>query len=717
MNKRFSMILIISAFIIIMANISSAQLIALWKMDEGTGSYVNDWGTGLNNGTIVKTAGSGPQWIAGPRPGIYGLQFSSSNNGYINAGNDPSLNQGLCGANKTISVAFWLKTTDSTTQRQIVLKTLNPIGDSTGIEIALNFNYTTDKTSSIWFWSRHYAGGNGYGGHFKDPVAFDGNWHHVAFVLRADSTGTKFLKGYLDGKEKTMTMKYSDVHTVVSPFAVPFTIATENNRGTIKTPNLNGSLAEIAIYDVNLTPTDVNNIYLNGPATGAKYDLTVNVSPSIPGLNTISPPAGQHPVGQGLTASISAGTFVGPSGTYVFDHWVGDVNNANLPNATILMNSDKTVTAVYTLAPAPMAVSYWNFNESNGTVSSDSQGLNNGSDVNSVGRESGVPSIGGSGARTFTKGTAVNVGTSPDLIQGLLLNHNSWSISAWIKQQGVAQRRYLLGQANLKDMTALDISFNMQTSPTTIISKGKTMFYLRDSVGRILSGNLEVATASEPNIYDGNWHHLVWVVVDAATNQLKAYTDGVERSVTLGMQSRPSAFTPPEFPIMLCADNNQGVIDSNYVGAIDEVAIYDGPLTSPMVGSIYASGVNNPARNTVLTMQSNIPAATLIPGAGTYNFAQNRKVLVYAKRSAVCPNIYGFSNWSGSSANNSAAMTTITMDSAKTLTGQFVNVSSCGDECHPYPIGDFSKDCRVSLIDFADLAQAWQECTAPSCDE
>jgi hypothetical protein len=46
-----------------------------------------------------------------------------------------------------------------------------------------------------------------------------------------------------------------------------------------------------------------------------------------------------------------------------------------------------------------------------------------------------------------------------------------------------------------------------------------------------------------------------------------------------------------------------------------------------------------------------------------------------------------------------------------------MNISECGDECHPYLIGDFNKDCLVSLIDFADLAQAWQECTAPSCDE
>ncbi len=46
------------------------------------------------------------------------------------------------------------------------------------------------------------------------------------------------------------------------------------------------------------------------------------------------------------------------------------------------------------------------------------------------------------------------------------------------------------------------------------------------------------------------------------------------------------------------------------------------------------------------------------------------------------------------------------------------SVPTCGDLNHPYPTGDFNKDCRVDdydiLIFFIDH---WLDCTAPECDE
>jgi len=44
-------------------------------------------------------------------------------------------------------------------------------------------------------------------------------------------------------------------------------------------------------------------------------------------------------------------------------------------------------------------------------------------------------------------------------------------------------------------------------------------------------------------------------------------------------------------------------------------------------------------------------------------------------------------------------------------------IPTCGDQDHPYPVGDLSKDCRVNLEDFAKLASTWLECTAPECVE
>jgi hypothetical protein len=40
----------------------------------------------------------------------------------------------------------------------------------------------------------------------------------------------------------------------------------------------------------------------------------------------------------------------------------------------------------------------------------------------------------------------------------------------------------------------------------------------------------------------------------------------------------------------------------------------------------------------------------------------------------------------------------------------------CGDDEHPYPIGDLNLDCRVNFKDIAIVANHWLECAAPECD-
>jgi hypothetical protein len=41
---------------------------------------------------------------------------------------------------------------------------------------------------------------------------------------------------------------------------------------------------------------------------------------------------------------------------------------------------------------------------------------------------------------------------------------------------------------------------------------------------------------------------------------------------------------------------------------------------------------------------------------------------------------------------------------------------ACGDPWHPYPVGDFNRDCKVNFADFATFSMHWLECTAPECD-
>jgi hypothetical protein len=45
---------------------------------------------------------------------------------------------------------------------------------------------------------------------------------------------------------------------------------------------------------------------------------------------------------------------------------------------------------------------------------------------------------------------------------------------------------------------------------------------------------------------------------------------------------------------------------------------------------------------------------------------------------------------------------------------EILQTTTCGDLMHPYPIGDFTSDCRVNLADMAVFAEHWLECTRPN---
>ncbi|MHC4363024.1 MAG: hypothetical protein ACYSTZ_09365, partial [Planctomycetota bacterium] len=64
---------------------ASADLVAHWKLDEGSGNTVYDSGTSGNDGTFE----SDPQWVAGYYGGALGFDGADDN---IDCGNDDSFN-------------------------------------------------------------------------------------------------------------------------------------------------------------------------------------------------------------------------------------------------------------------------------------------------------------------------------------------------------------------------------------------------------------------------------------------------------------------------------------------------------------------------------------------------------------------------------------------------------------------------------------------------
>jgi hypothetical protein len=118
-----------------------------------------------------------------------------------------------------------------------------------------------------------------------------------------------------------------------------------------------------------------------------------------------------------------------------------------------------------------------------------------------------------------------------------------------------------------------------------------------------------------------------------------------------------------------------------------------------------------------LTMQATPGVVnTVVPTVGAHDVSQGQTVNLSASRFVSCPSVYVFDHWVGNVADTHAADTTIVMNGDQTVQAVFVDGRVCGDECHPYPVGDFSHDCHVNLVDFGMLAAQWLYCTQPVCD-
>ncbi len=75
--------------------------------------------------------------------------------------------------------------------------------------------------------------------------------------------------------------------------------------------------------------------------------LMVEVEPNDVGIGIVTPTVGQHSYQQNTDVNLSTEDFIQCPYVYRFDHWVGTVGDVNSPSTTIVMDANKTVTAVF----------------------------------------------------------------------------------------------------------------------------------------------------------------------------------------------------------------------------------------------------------------------------------------------------------------------------------------------------------------------------------
>ncbi len=113
-------------------------------------------------------------------------------------------------------------------------------------------------------------------------------------------------------------------------------------------------------------------------------------------------------------------------------------------------------------------------------------------------------------------------------------------------------------------------------------------YYVRQ---KSAAGCNAIAVEIEFALSDGKWHHIVFGIVDPGKSEVSLYMDGEPQEIIVGDAKKLDTFIPFVEPVYIGAANNRGNVERHFPGVIDEVRIYDRPLTADEVTRNFKSKI------------------------------------------------------------------------------------------------------------------------------
>ena len=113
-------------------------------------------------------------------------------------------------------------------------------------------------------------------------------------------------------------------------------------------------------------------------------------------------------------------------------------------------------------------------------------------------------------------------------------------------------------------------------------------YYVRQ---KSAAGCNAIAVEIEFALSDGKWHHIVFGIVDPGKSEVSIYMDGEPQEIIEGDVKKLDTFIPFVEPVYIGAANNRGKVERHFPGIIDEVRIYDRPLTADEVTRNFKSKI------------------------------------------------------------------------------------------------------------------------------
>ena len=267
------------------------------------------------------------------------------------------------------------------------------------------------------------------------------------------------------------------------------------------------------------------------------------------------------------------------------------VNTASINPISLSVLSDPTAPyPVQVLNDGPVA--YYRLDESSGTTAYDYAGGNNGTYTNvtlgvpGYNSSAPIPSDPSETAAEFGDFPPNNnyAGNVPSYLNFGTPNGGNaeFSVEAWFTQylyNGTGDAIVAIGYGNGGEQFVLD---------TGAGASGGLRFFVRNAAGTVSAANSTYVPAN-----DGLWHHVVGVC-DEAAGKISLYMDGnlIGSGTITANSGLLGATTPLSIGARESANNGLTNFDFQFIGAIDDVSVYNYALSASQVANHYfASGV------------------------------------------------------------------------------------------------------------------------------
>jgi len=264
------------------------------------------------------------------------------------------------------------------------------------------------------------------------------------------------------------------------------------------------------------------------------------------------------------------------------------------------------------------------------------------------------------------------------------------TVAAWVKPANVTSYQLIVSK---RQTAHVNVPFDLH------LSSNNARLLIHD-------GTNNDAAQSSGGITAGNWHHVA-AVYDGAN--IIVYADGVA-----GSPVTRTAAIPVNTNNVVVGRRADGAFD-HFTGTIDDVRIYSRALSAAEIIALAERREPNFVELTVNTEPAIVNTVT--PLKGVHIVEQNTQISLSAERFISCPDVMAIDHWEGDVSDAGSGSTTILMDMDKTVTAVYIDDSTCGDECHPLPLADMDGNCEVNLVDFAVVAQYWQQSTLETVPE